>query len=54
MLLTPPRLIGGVNGTADKFVSGVDDTPEEFIAGVFDTADKLSFAIISANFRKKL
>jgi hypothetical protein len=35
------RLIAGVNDTADKFVSGVVDTAEQF-------------AIISANFRKKL
>jgi hypothetical protein len=27
-------------------------TAEQFIAGVVDTADKHSFAIISANFRK--
>ncbi len=58
--MTPPikenpwqRLIGGVVDTADKFVSGVVDTAEQFIAGVVDTADKHSFAIISANFRKK-
>ncbi len=48
-----PSLIAGVNDTADKFVSGVVDTAEQFIAGVVDTADKHSFAIISANFRKK-
>ena len=47
------RLIAGVNNTADKFVSDVIDTAEQFIAGVVDTADKHSFAIISANFRKK-
>ncbi len=40
--------------TGDKFVSGVVDTAEQFIAGVVDTADKHSFAIISANFRKKV
>ncbi len=48
------RLIAGVNDTDDKFVSGVVDTAEQFIAGVIDTADKHSFAIISANFWKKL
>ncbi len=48
------RLIDGVNDTADKFVSGVVDTAKQFIAGVIDTADKHSFAIISANFWKKL
>jgi hypothetical protein len=47
------RLIAGVNDTADKFVSGVVDTTEKVIAGVIDTADKHSFAITSANFRKK-
>ncbi len=47
------KIIAGVNNTADKFVSGVVDTAEQFIAGVVDTADKHSFAIISANFRKK-
>ncbi len=59
--MTPPikenpwqRLIAGVNDTADKFVSGVIDTAEQFIADVVDTADKHSFAIILANFRKKL
>jgi hypothetical protein len=36
-----------------KFIVGVVDTAEQFIAGVVDTADKHSFAIISANFRKK-
>ncbi len=40
-------LIAGVVDT------GVVDTAEQFIAGVIDTADKHSFAIISANFRKK-
>ncbi len=48
------RLIAGVNDTADKFVSGVVDTAEQFIAGIADTADKHSFAIISANFHKKV
>jgi hypothetical protein len=47
------KIIAGVNDTADKFVIGVVDTAEQFIAGVVDTADKHSFAIISANFRKK-
>ncbi len=36
------------------FIAGVVDTAEQFIAGVVDTADKHSFAIISANFRKKV
>ncbi len=48
------RLIAGVNDTTDKFVSGVVDTAEQFIVGVVDTADKHSFAIISANFQKKV
>ncbi len=48
------RLIACVNDTADNFVSGVVDTAEQFIAGVVDTADKHLFAIISANFRKKV
>ena len=43
-----------VSGTAKKFIAGVVDTTEQFIAGVVDTADKHSFAIISANFQKKL
>jgi hypothetical protein len=49
---TPPmkenpwqRLITGVSDTAH--------TAKQFIAGVVDTADKHSFAIILANFRKK-
>ncbi len=37
---------------ADKFVSGAVDTAEQSIAGVIDSADKHSFVIISANFRK--
>ncbi len=48
------RLIAGVNNTTYKFVSRVVDTAKHFIASVVDTADKHSFAIISANFRKKL
>jgi hypothetical protein len=48
------RLIAGVIDTGDKFVSGVVGTAEQFIPGVIDTADKYSFAIISANFKKKL
>ncbi len=48
------RLIPGVNETADKFVGGVNNTAEQFIASVVGTADKHSFAIISANFRKKV
>ncbi len=47
-------LIAGVVDTAEKFIAGVVDTAEQFIAGVVDTADKHSFAIISANFRKKV
>ncbi len=47
------RLIAGVVDTGDKFVSGVVGTAKQFIAVVIDTADKHSFAIISANFRKK-
>ncbi len=47
-------LIAGVVDTARKFITGVVDTTEQFIAGVVDTADKHSFAIILANFRKKL
>jgi len=47
------RLIAGVVDTGDKFVSGVVDTAEQFIAGVVGTDDKLSFAIILVNFRKK-
>ncbi len=57
--MTPPikenlwqRLFAGVNNAADKFVSGVVDNIEQFIACVIDTADKHSFKIISANFRK--
>ncbi len=46
-------LIAGVVDTAEKFIASVVDTAEQFIAGVVDTADKHSFAIISANFRKK-
>jgi hypothetical protein len=46
-------LIAGVVDTAEKFIAGVVDTAEQCIAGVIDTADKHSFAIISANFRKK-
>jgi hypothetical protein len=37
----------------DSLIAGVIDTAEKFIVGVVDTADKHSFAIISANFRKK-
>jgi hypothetical protein len=48
------RLIAGVIDTANKFVSHVVDTAEHLIAGVVDTADKHSFAIIFANFRKKM
>ncbi len=47
-------LIAGVVDTAEKFIAGVVDTTEQFIPGVVDSADKHSFAIISANFRKKL
>ncbi len=47
-------LIAEVVDTAEKFIAGVVDTAEQFIAGVVDTADKHSFAIISANFRKKV
>ncbi len=38
----------------DSLIAGVVDTAEQFIAGVVDTADKHLFAIISANFKKKL
>jgi hypothetical protein len=57
----------GVNNTDDKFIAGINDTADQrksvtkinlsavstFIAGVVDTANKHSFKIISANFRKK-
>jgi hypothetical protein len=39
----------------DSLIASVVDTTEQlqFITGVVDTADKHSFAVISANFRKK-
>ncbi len=46
-------LIAGVIDTAEKFIAGVVEIAEQFIAGVVGTADKHSFVIISANFRKK-
>ncbi len=51
---TAEKFIAGVVDTAEQFFGGVVDTSDKFIAGVVDTADKHSFAIISANFRKKL
>jgi hypothetical protein len=56
--------VSSVNDTGKKFITVINDTadqrksvtpvslPEQFIASVIDTADKHSFAIISANFRK--
>ncbi len=56
MLLTPAinfRLFGYLY-RQDSLIAGVVDTAEKFIVGVVDIADKHSFAIISANFRKKV
>jgi hypothetical protein len=47
-------LPAGVVDNGEKFVSGVIGTAEQFIAGIVDTVDKHSFAIISANFCKKV
>jgi hypothetical protein len=64
--LTPPKNLSPVSLTPLSSFSAVSLTPainvrifgslyrqESLISGVVDTADKHSFAIFSANFRKK-
>ncbi len=47
--------MASVVDTSDKFVCGVVDTADEqLITGVIDTTDNHSFAIISANLKKKV